>query len=126
MRIAVRIALLAAVTLRAVSASAQAPMDGVWRSQGYGNVFEIRGQALRSFEVTNTTCIAGETATVDTTPAPGRIATFKTPNGGEMFVRAVGSADHRLLHREGSASDERIDRIAKLPAVCEHPPENTP
>ncbi len=108
-------------------APAQSPlMDGVWRSQGYGNVFEIHGPTLNAFEVTNTTCVAGGTAAVDTMPVPGRIATFRTPGGGEMFVRAGGSADHKLLHREGSASDERIDRIPRLPAVCEHPTENTP
>ncbi len=45
-------------------APAQSPsMDGVWRSQGYGNVFVIHG---------------------------------------------------------------RIDRIPRLPAVCDHPTENTP
>src|SRR5262249_27573284 len=107
-------------------APAQSPsMDGIWRSQGYGNVFEIHGPTSNAFEVTNTTCVAGGTAAVDTTPAPGRIATFRT-HGGEMFVRAGGSADHKLLHSEGSASDERIDRIPRLPAVCDHPTENTP
>ena len=81
---------------------------------------------LNAFEVTNTTCVAGGTAAVDTTPVPGRIATFRIAGGGEMFVRAGGSADHKLLHREGSASDERIDRIPRLPAVCDRPTENTP
>jgi hypothetical protein len=118
------------VVLMAVVASgtpAQSPsMDGVWRSQGYGNVFEIRGATLNTFEATTTTCVPGGAATVDTTAVAGRIATFRTPGGGEMFVRAGGSADHKLLHREGSASDERIDRVARLPAVCEHPTENTP
>ena len=108
-------------------APAQSPsMDGVWRSQGYGNVFVIRGPTLNAFEVTSTTCVAGDTAAVDTTPVPGRIATFRTAGGSEMFVRAGGSADHKLLHREGSASDERIDRIPQLPAVCDRPTENTP
>ena len=108
-------------------APAQSPsMDGVWRSQGYGNVFVIRGPTLTAFEVTNTTCVAGGTAAVDTTSAPGRIVTFRTADGSEFFVRAGGSADHKLLHREGSASDERIDRISRLPAVCDRPTENTP
>ena len=108
-------------------APAQSPsMDGVWRSQGYGNVFEIHGPALNAFEVTNTTCVAEGTAVVDTTSGPGRIATFRFSGGGEMFVRAGGSADHKLLHSEGSASDERIDRLPRLPAVCDHPTENTP
>jgi Peptidase family S41/Tricorn protease C1 domain len=110
----------------AAGAPAQSPsMEGVWRSQGYGNVFAIQGPTLNAFEVTNTTCVAGGTAAVDTAPVPGRIATFRT-GGSEMFVRAGGSADHKLLHSEGSASDERIDRIPRLPAVCDHPTENTP
>ena len=108
-------------------APTQSPsMDGVWRSQGYGHVFVIHGPTLNAFEVTNTTCVAGGAAAVDTTPVPGRMATFRTPGGSEMFVRAGGSADHKLLHSEGSASDERIDRIPRLPAVCDHPTENTP
>jgi hypothetical protein len=108
-------------------APAQSPsMDGVWRSQGYGNVFEIHGATLNAFEVTNTTCVGGGTAAVDTTPVPGRIATFRTPGGNEMFVRAGDNADHKLLHSEGSASDERIDRLPRLPAVCDHPTANTP
>ena len=115
------------IAVAASGAPAQIPsMDGVWRSQGYGNVFEIHGPTLNVFEVTNTTCVAGGTAVVDTTPVPGRTATFRTPGGGEMFVRAGGSADHKLLHSEGSASDQRIDRIPRLPAVCDHPTENTP
>jgi hypothetical protein len=115
------------IAVVAGSAPAQSPsMDGVWRSQGYGNVFEIHGPTLNGFEVTNTTCVAGATAAVDTTPVPGRTATFRTPGGSEMFVRAGGSADHKLLHSEGSASDQRIDRIPRLPAVCERPTENTP
>jgi hypothetical protein len=101
-------------------------MEGGWRSQGYGNVYEIHGSTLNAFEVTNTTCVAGGTAAVDTTPVPGRIATFRTRGGDEMFVRAGGGADHKLLHRQGSASDERIDRIPRLPAACDHPTENTP
>ncbi len=108
-------------------AAAQSPsMDGVWRSQGYGNVFEVRGPTLNTFEVTNTTCVAGGTAVIDATPAPGRIATFRTAGGGEMFVRAGGGVDHKVLHSDGSASDQRIDRLPRLPAVCNHPTENTP
>lgn len=106
---------------------AQSPsIDGVWRSQGYGNVFEIKGPTLRAFEVTNDTCVAGGTSAVDATPVPGRTATFKAPGGSEMFFRAGGSADHMLLHSQGSASDERYDRIPRLPAVCDRPTENTP
>src|SRR5205814_1233236 len=86
------------------SAPAQSPsMDGVWRSQGYGNVFEIHGPTLNEFEVTNTTCVAGGTAAVDTTPVPGRTATFRTPGGSEMFghVSFVSQREDRI-HAAGT------------------------
>src|SRR5262249_13016378 len=60
------------------------------------------------------------------TSIAGREATFKTTDGDVFFVRSGGRADHRLLHNVSSASDVRIDRIAKLPATCEHPTPNTP
>ena len=42
------------------------PLDGVWRSQGYGYVYDIHGPALKSFEVTTATCVPGFTATRET------------------------------------------------------------
>jgi len=115
------------VIVAASGAAGQSPpMDGVWRSQGYGNVFVIDGSTLKTFEVTNTTCVRGGSGVVDLTSGPGRIATFRIQGGGEMFVRPDGSPDHKRLHGESSASDQRIDRIPRLPAVCEHATEDTP
>ena len=109
------------------SATPQVPsLEGVWRSQGYGYVMEIKGPTLRAFEVTATTCVPGFTARRDDTAIAGREATFKTTGGGVYFIRTGGSGDHRLLHSEGSASDVRIDRLPRLPAVCGHPTPNTP
>jgi hypothetical protein len=102
------------------------PLDGAWKSQGYGAVLEIQGRTLKAFEVTATTCVPGSTAQRDPTPLPGREASFNTPEGEVLFIRAGGSADHKLLHNDGSASDIRIDRMAGLPSICEHPTPNTP
>ncbi len=117
--------LLAAVPFALVPAPA-APVDGVWRSQGYGYVFAIEGRTLRAFEVTSTTCVPGFTAERDPADVPGREATFKTPEGQTYFIRDGGPDDHKRLHSEGSASDVRIDRLPRLPAMCDHPTANTP
>jgi hypothetical protein len=101
-------------------------LDGVWRSKGYGDVYEIRGSSLNAFEVTATTCVPGGTAERDGSVESGREATFKTPDGGVFFVRSGGTADHKVAHREGSASDVRIDRLPGRPAVCNQPTPNTP
>ncbi len=118
--------MLLAGALFAVSSSQAPSLDGVWRSQGYGNVFEINGANLRAFEVTATTCVPGFTAVRDDSTMAGREATFRIKDGGEFFVRAGGSTDHRILHNEGSASDVRFDRLPRLPEVCDHPTPNTP
>jgi len=89
-------------------------------------VFEIHGGKLRAFEVTATTCMPGYQAEREDTSLEGSEATFKTDDGDQFFVRRGGTADHRVLHSVGSASDVRIDRIPKLPPACEHPTPNTP
>lgn len=109
-----------AVPLRAQS------LDGIWKSEGYGEVVEVHGPKLQAFQVTTTTCVVDGTATLESVIVPGREASFKADDGDEFFIRAGGEADHKLLHNVWSASDVRIDRIAKLPAACEHPTPNTP
>ena len=107
------------------SAPAQA-LDGVWRTQGYGLVLEIRGSTLKAFEVTATTCLPSFEATRDTATVPGREATFVTPQRQVLFVRAGGSPEQRRLRSEGAASDKLIDRISGLPAQCARPTPDTP
>jgi len=119
--------LIAGVVFLAVSGSAEAQsLDGVWRTQGYGLILDIRGSRLKAFEVTETTCLPSFEATRDSTPAPGREATFVRSQGQVFFVRIGGSRDHRQLHSDGSASDQRIDRIAQVPARCDPPTADTP
>jgi hypothetical protein len=101
-------------------------LDGVWRSQGYGYVYDIHGPALKAFEVTTTTCVPGFNATRDTVSAPGREATFKSKDGDVFFIRTGASNDHKLLHSADSASDVRIDRIPRIPTACDYPTANTP
>jgi hypothetical protein len=105
-------------------------LQGVWRSQGYGYVFEVLGSQLKAFEVTSTTCVAGFTARLQRITTAGEdsggTVAFQSNEGDKFFIRAGGEKDHRLLHFENSASDVRIDRMERLPPVCEHPTANTP
>lgn len=123
--IEVTLTVLVVLCLSGSSAQKQS-LDGSWRSEGYGMVFDIQGATLKSFEVTAPTCVPGDAAQREDTSIDGREATFKSTDGDVFFIRSGGSADHRLLHNVSSVSDVRIDRIAKLPAACEHPTPNTP
>ena len=116
--------LLSGVLLAVLPLHAQS-LDGVWKSRGYGDVYEIHGPTAKTFQITATTCVPGSTAQRDPAIVPGREATF-THDGDVFFIRAGGKKDHKLLHNEGSASDVRLDRVPRLPAVCDHPTPNTP
>jgi hypothetical protein len=100
-------------------------LDGFWRSEGYGYVFEIQGNTMQAFEVTAATCVPGFSAKRDPTRVAGREATF-VDDDDVYFVRTGGTADHRRLHNDGAASDIRIRRLAHKPAVCDPPTRNTP
>jgi hypothetical protein len=107
--------------------SAQAQeLDGVWRGEGYGDVFQIQDSAVKMFQLTATTCVAGSSAKREPGAIEGREATFKTVDGDVFFVRAGGAADHKLLHQPGNSSDERLDRVPRLPAVYNQLTPNTP
>jgi hypothetical protein len=117
--------LLSGLVLAVLPLQAQS-VDGVWRSRGYGDVFEIHGPTVKAYQVTSRTCVPGFTGQRDPGNIAGREATF-THDGNEVFfIRSGGNADHKLLHNEGSASDVRLDRLPHVPAVCDHPTPNTP
>ena len=111
--------------LPTVSAAAQ-DLDGFWKSQGYGFVFEIDTNRLKAFEVTTRTCVQRFTAKRDDSSVPDRQATFRTADGDVYFVRAGETGDHKRLHSEGSASDMRIDRLPSIRQVCDRPTSDTP
>jgi hypothetical protein len=118
-------ALLSMFLLGRIVPAAQS-LDGVWRSQGYGSVFEINGPDMGTFEVTTETCVSGFSAKRDAISARDQEASFKSNEGDVFFVRAAGAIDHKLLHYQGAASDIRIDRLPRMPAVCDRVTANTP
>jgi Peptidase family S41 len=126
LRMAIRlIAVLLTICVSGSGVQAQS-LDGVWRSEGYGTIFEIQGSTVRTFQVTTTTCIPWFTADRDPSNIAGREATFALAHGDRFFIRTGGTTKHKLLHRYGTASDIRLDRVAVLPATCEHLTPNTP
>lgn len=117
--------LLSGVVLGVIPLQAQS-VDGAWRSRGYGDAIEIHGLTVKTYQVTSTTCVPGFTAQRDPATIAGREATFTHDRNEVFFIRAGGEKDHKLLHNEGSASDVRLDRLPRLPAVCDHLTPNTP
>ena len=116
---------LVAATIIPTAVAAQS-LDGIWRSQGYGFAFDVHGDEWNAFEVTSTTCVAGFTATRSGGPAADREATFTIGGRRPIHVRRGGSNDHKVLHFDGAASDVRIDRLSRMPPVCDRLTADTP
>jgi hypothetical protein len=98
--------------------SARPGLDGIWQSEGYGNVFRIQGSRIDSFQLTTTTCVRGPAAHFI-----GGSWTLKNSEGDLFSFREGDSPDQKLM---GAVGDVRLDRIPALPSVCDHITSNTP
>lgn len=107
---------LIAITAGCIDAQS---LDGIWRSDGYGWVFDIRGDSLRAREVTAISCIPSFSATREASTPAGAVAAFKFV-GAPIVVQVLrgASADEMRLHLEGSASDYIIGRVSAPPTSC--------
>ena len=109
---------LALVAISAGGINAQS-LDGIWRSDGYGWVIDIRGDSLSAREVTAVSCLPSFRATREASVPPGAVAAFKFV-GPPVILQVLpgASADEMRLHLEGSASDYIIRRVSAPPISC--------
>lgn len=117
----------------AIAPAVAQSLDGFWRSEGYGYVFAVKEAEWKAWEVTATTCLPKFTAKQTDGATADREASFQGVDGsfygsphGRFLVRPGGRKDHKIVHNEGSASDMRMDRVARLPVVCDQPTVDTP
>ena len=114
---------LVAATLIPAAVAGQS-LDGIWRSRGYGFVFDIHGDEWKVFGVASTRCVAGFTATRSGGPAADREATFTIGGRRPLYIRRGGSNDHNVLHFDGSGipPDIRIPVFAAADVSAEKDP----
>jgi hypothetical protein len=124
-----RLVLLAIVTITVPSATqAQQPDSaiGVWATEGYGLVYDIRADSVSSFEVTKISCIPALRAARTAAPPPA-LAAFKSPSGSATFAIFPGDTPTRArIDVPSAASDMMLRRIEQKPAVCDKPTTDTP
>jgi hypothetical protein len=112
----------------AAAAHAQRPASavGIWATEGYGLVFDIRADSVVRFEVTKVSCIA--TFRAATAPAPsGALAAYGPPNNPAGITVLPGrTANDARIHNPGAASDMILRRIGRKPATCDTPTPDTP
>ena len=107
--------LLIGVALGIASMRAES-LDGVWRSEGYGLVFQIQGSNLKTFEVTTSTCVADGTALRDGAVSNSREATFKTSDA-HVFLSVLAdqpTTRHCILRGLLQTSELTVFRNCQL------------
>jgi len=109
-----------AVAPHAVAASGGTPVDGVWRTDGYGSVIEIADGRAQSYETTSISCAKGPAA-----PQTGPVGADGTvrfaDDGFDFTVKADRTRTRAVLHIDSSAGDRHLRRLAALPAACTRP-----
>ncbi len=92
-------------------------LEGVWRTEGYGNLLEVTGEAARLWEYTDLHCVVSDELGIvesDHTDAEAALAM-----GANLIdVLPGSSADERWLRPEGTASQRRLMRASGLLEHC--------
>jgi hypothetical protein len=100
-------------------------LDGLWLSDGYGELVEFKGNDLRVYEITKLSCIPSEKASRKAEAGTAGEIVFAADD--DTFRIAPGpSHDTLWLHVDGAISNTLLRRTASQPKLCGQPLANTP
>lgn len=105
-----------------LSAQAQT-LDGWWISDGGGMLFDVRGEAVRAFEITSLSCIPAWQITGSTNPAGGVVF---TQNNGMRRLSLDATPNTARLQSDCSSADILMGKLQQPPKSYQEPSENTP
>ena len=106
--------------------SAPIVAEGLWSTEGYGQVIDIGTDTVRGLEVTSVSCLPGFTGT-RVPPPVGALAAFTlTEDPLTIALLPDGSSGRLRLHLDYAASDMIARRIAQRPAACNAATPGTP
>jgi hypothetical protein len=118
---------VAALGVSTLEAQQPAPATGLWRTEGYGLVFDVRQDSVLGYEVTKVSCIPSTRAVTSPTPPSGALGAFSRPGTPVTYVILPGrTPNDARVHVAYAASDMIVHRIDRKPAMCDAPTPNTP
>lgn len=97
------------------TATSPRPVDGVWRTDGYGTIVAIDNGIAKQYAVTAVSCTPGPVGTQAGPPRRDGTVRFLGPERS-YTVRAHGRRG--VLHLEGSVGDQNLRRLETLPERC--------
>src|SRR5438105_1490836 len=102
--------------VKAPGAAAQS-LDGYWLSDGYGYLVEIKGGAIKLYEITPLSCLFSDTFKLKAEPADSRGMRFVNDDD-VIFLTPGASPNSEWVHALGAASKMLFRRAAARPEAC--------
>lgn len=109
-----------AALLPPISAQVQLPtkpLGGLWLTDGYRELIEFQGDELRSFELTQMSCLPVDKAMQNSGAGTGK-EILLVDDGDVDRVTPGSSSNTRWLHEDGSVSSIMLRRTGSKPQVC--------
>jgi hypothetical protein len=107
-------------------------LQGLWKSDGYGYIFEVKGDELSIFDVTKNNFTPNFTGNnVDQTPGDGDVD-FEVDFTGsgsailELKIKSTTDDDVKIIDPGGDSTEITLQRIDEKPSVSEQPTPNDP
>src|SRR5581483_3552780 len=118
------LAIVAVLPACSAAASAGGSSGQVWRTDGYGLVYELAGEQLKTYEITDVSCLPAQT--LQQTEPPGPDGTLGYGDGDtttQILRREAPPGDPAppgtaTVHLVGTAADMDLKPLPSLPAAC--------
>jgi Peptidase family S41 len=100
-------------------------LDGLWLTDGYGELVEFKGNDLRVYEITKLSCILSEKASRKTEAGTADEIVFVADDDTFRIVPGT-SQDALWLHEDGTVPNILLGRTSSRPKPCGQPLADTP
>jgi Peptidase family S41/Tricorn protease C1 domain len=100
-------------------------LDGLWLTDGYGELIEFQRDKLQTYQITTISCIASGTATRKPDTSGDNEIVF-AGDDDTFRVFPATSPDTRWLHVDGSVSNVMLRRTGSRPEPCDQALADTP
>ena len=118
---------VAALGISSLTAQQPSSAVGLWQTEGYGLVFDVRPDSVIGYEITKVSCMPTTRAVTSATPPAGALGAFSPPGTPVTFVILPGKTPNDArVHLAYAASDMIVHRIDRKPTACDAPTPNTP
>jgi hypothetical protein len=118
------LSLLPLVAKPQTQSAAQSP-EGLWLTDGYGELIEFHGDTMSTYELTKLSCVKPPSVARRRDPGTAKEVVFST--GDTTYHTFPGAtADSRWLHVDSAVSKILLRRTSERPKLCGQPIADTP